>query len=231
MPFSDQTFSKTKKSNHRNENLQNKAKFRDFILKENHPCVMAQSVFTSDHLNFHTYKNLGSRKAAQDILIDLKDYLSEYDFEGHDFFSFIAVFSDKSHYTEKQFETLLWKQLQFLHELDDQKWDRKVSDDPADDNFSFSLAGKAFYMVGMHPDSSRQARQSPQPALVFNLHGQFEKLRKMGAYHKVRDKIRQRDEILQGNINPMLQDFGDDSEAKQYSGRKVGEDWKCPFHK
>jgi len=64
----------------------------------------------------------------------------------------------------------------------------------------------------------------------FNLHWQFEKLREMGVYHKVRDKIRKRDTALQGNINPMLADFGDSSEAKQYSGRKVGGKWKCPFH-
>jgi uncharacterized protein len=54
-------------------------------------------------------------------------------------------------------------------------------------------------------------------------------LREMGSYHTVRDKIRDRDTQLQGNINPMLEDFGESSEAKQYSGRKVGEEWKCPF--
>ena len=25
-------------------------------------------------------------------------------------------------------------------------------------------------------------------------------------------------------------DFGNNSEAKQYSGRKVDKEWKCPFH-
>ena len=75
------------------------------------------------------------------------------------------------------------------------------------------------------------ARQSPFPAIVFNLHWQFEKLREMGNYQVVRDRIRQRDEELQGTINPMMEDFGEGSEAKQYSGRKVGKEWKCPFHK
>src|SRR5690606_40704217 len=101
--------------------------------------------------------------------------------------------------------------------------------DPENDNFSFSLGGKAFYMVGLHPNSSRKARQSPVPAIAFNLHWQFEKLREMGAYYTVRDKIRERDKDLQGSINPMLEDFGETSEARQYSGRKVGEEWKCPF--
>tara|TARA_R110002124_G_scaffold254044_2_gene419466 strand:- start:4131 stop:4460 length:330 start_codon:yes stop_codon:yes gene_type:complete len=104
-----------------------------------------------------------------------------------------------------------------------------VSNDPADSNFSFSIAGKAFYIVGMHPKSSRMARQAPFPAMVFNLHAQFEKLRDMNVYKRVRNRIRDRDIKLQGNINPVLEDFGVESEAKQYSGRYVGKEWKCPY--
>jgi FPC/CPF motif-containing protein YcgG len=52
----------------------------------------------------------------------------------------------------------------------------------------------------------------------------------MGVYHKVRNKIRERDIALQGNINPVLEDFGERSEARQYSGRQVESNWKCPFH-
>lgn len=123
----------------------------------------------------------------------------------------------------------MWDQLKFLHEADDQPWDRHVSSDPQDDRFSFSLAGRAFYVVGLHPNSSRTARQAPFTALAFNLHWQFEKLREMGAYQRVRDTIRRRDVKLQGSINPMLEDFGSSSEARQYSGRRAGADWKCPF--
>ncbi|MGA9327060.1 MAG: guanitoxin biosynthesis heme-dependent pre-guanitoxin N-hydroxylase GntA [Salegentibacter sp.] len=210
------------------ENL--RKEFEKFVIKNNHPCVMAQTVFSMDHVDFHVYEDFGSAKTARKILDDLKNYLKNYDFESNDFFTFIAAFRGKKDYSEEQFEQLLWKQLQLLHEADDQEWDKAVSDDPENNNFSFSLAGKAFYMVGMHPHSSRKARQSPVPALAFNLHWQFEKLREMGTYQTVRDKIRERDTELQGDINPMLQDFGENSEARQYSGRKVDGDWKCPFH-
>ena len=132
--------------------------------------------------------------------------------------------------SEIEFENLLWRQLQFLHEMDNTGWDPMVSDDPNDPNFSFSIGGKAFYVVGLHPEASRLARRAPYPTLVFNLHSQFEKLREMGVYHKVRDKIRERDKAVQGSINPVLQDFGEESEARQYSGRQVGKNWKCPFH-
>ncbi|QED38226.1 YqcI/YcgG family protein [Antarcticibacterium arcticum] len=205
------------------------ASFNNFILDQDHPCLMAQTVFSMDKVDLHVYEDLGSKHTARKILKDLKNYIAAYDFESNDFLTFLATFPGRKDFTEKQFEELLWKQLQFLHEVDDHPWDPAVSSDPENDNFSFSLGGKAFYMVGLHPNSSRKARQSPIPAIAFNLHWQFEKLREMGAYHTVRDKIRERDKELQGSINPMLEDFGNTSEAKQYSGRKVGEEWKCPF--
>ncbi len=210
---------------------QAKADFTKFIIEANHPCLMAQTVFKKNQLRVRTYSDFGSEETAKKLLTDLEDYLDNYDFESKDFFTFIATFNTTENYSEKQFEELLWKQLQNLHKLDSQKWDETVSSNPADKDFSFSIAGKAFYIVGLHPNSSRKARQSPLPALVFNLHDQFEKLRKMGAYQKVRDSIRERDTKLQGNINPMLEDFGTkNSEARQYSGRAVNAKWKCPFH-
>ena len=41
--------------------------------------------------------------------------------------------------------------------------------------------------------------------------------------------IRARDRDNAGSINPMLSDFGTRSEARQYSGRAVGDDWQCPL--
>ncbi|MGI0105226.1 guanitoxin biosynthesis heme-dependent pre-guanitoxin N-hydroxylase GntA [Salinimicrobium sp. WS361] len=206
-----------------------KSQFEDFILGNNHPCVMAQTVFSMDKVDFHEYDNFGSKETAKAILTDLKKYIAAYDFESNDFLTFLVGFKGKQHYSEEEFEKVLWQQLQYLHEEDDMPWDKEVSQDPAHKSFSFSLGGRAFYIVGLHPNSSRKARQAPYPAIAFNLHWQFEKLREMNTYHTVRDKIRERDIELQGEINPMLEDFGERSEARQYSGRKVGEEWKCPF--
>ncbi|MFD0977616.1 guanitoxin biosynthesis heme-dependent pre-guanitoxin N-hydroxylase GntA [Salinimicrobium gaetbulicola] len=206
-----------------------KQDFDQFVLEKDHPCVMAQTVFSMDQVDYHEYGNFGTRETAKNILKDLKEYIANYDFDSNEFFSFLAVFKDRKEYTEEEYEDTLWQQLQYLHEVDDSQWDKNVSPDPDSNNFSFSLGGRAFYMVGLHPNSSRKARQSPYPAIAFNLHWQFEKLREMGTYQTVRDKIRERDIELQGDINPMLEDFGEKSEARQYSGRKVGEEWKCPF--
>lgn len=211
------------------ENNKRKIEFKEFIVGQNHPCVMAQTVFSMDKVDFRVYENFGSRETAKALLSDLKGYIAKYDFDSPDFFTFIATFEGRKNLTEEHFEGLLWQQLELLHEVDDQPWDPTVSNDPANPNFSFSIGGKAFYLVGLHPNSSRNARQSPLPTIAFNLHWQFEKLREMGAFTNVREKIRERDLELQGSNNPMLEDFGEKSEARQYSGRKVGEAWKCPF--
>ena len=207
-----------------------KAEYAEFILENEHPCIMAKTIFAMDQFTLKTYDDFGSMETAAKLLKDLKDYIEAYDFESNDFKTFLAVFPNSPEYSEICFEELLWKQLGNIHKLDNEPWDPAVSDNPKDENFSFSIGGKAFYVVGLHPNSSRKARQSPYTTLTFNLHWQFEKLRDMGTYQKVRDRIRDRDVALQGSINPMLEDFGNNSEAKQYSGRKVDKEWKCPFH-
>lgn len=203
--------------------------FEEFILQKDHPCIMAQSVFLGEHLDFHVYTNFGSRDTAIEIIHDVRKYLQNYDEESDMVFSFLAVFKGKLFYSEEEFEDLLWQQLQYIHEADDILWDKEVSQNPDAPDFSFSIAGKSFYMVGLHPNSSRRSRQAPYPAIAFNLHLQFEKLREKGRYEQVKQRIREREIALQGDLNPMLQDFNEGSEARQYSGRKVGEDWKCPF--
>lgn len=82
--------------------------------------------------------------------------------------------------------------------------DPRVSEDPDDPHFSLSFGGEAFFIVGLHPRVSRPARRFERPALVFNLHDQFEKLRAAGVYGKMRSTIVARDVALAGSANPML---------------------------
>ena len=208
-----------------------KKHYKDFILHENHPCIMAKSLFRMENYTLNIYKDLNSKESLQEVVEDLKKYIQSYDFESTSFESFLAVFPHNHYHDEVNFENALWKALQTIHDVDDSIWDPTVSDDPENPLFSFSVGGKAFYIVGMHPESSRVARRAPFTTIVFNLHHQFEKLREMGTYHTVRDTIRKNDEQLQGSINPVLRDHGTDTETKQYSGRQVEENWKCPFHK
>ncbi|MBV8602546.1 MAG: YqcI/YcgG family protein, partial [Candidatus Eremiobacteraeota bacterium] len=130
-----------------------------------------------------------------------------------------------------RFERALWHQLQQLNELDRQwfDWDPAVSSDPHDSKFSFSFAGQAFFVVGLHPNSSRQTRRFAWPTLVFNAHEQFKALRAAGLFESLQRQIRTRELRLQGSLNANLADYGDASEARQYSGREVEPLWKCPF--
>ncbi|MBC7804692.1 MAG: YqcI/YcgG family protein, partial [Akkermansiaceae bacterium] len=152
--------------------------------------------------------------------------------QGNGFFTFVATFTGPSGLNEAAFEGLLWSQLQKLHDNDASvsEWDASVSEDPDSPHFSWSFGGKAFFVVGLHPASSRFTRRFPFPTLVFNAHFQFEQLREAGKYERMQDVMRSRDTALQGTINPNLSDFGDASDARQYSGREVEGDWRCPFH-
>ena len=132
---------------------------------------------------------------------------------------------------EAEWERVVWEQLQSLHEIDRTDWDATVSSDPTDSNFSFSFAGTGFFVVGLHQGASRLSRQFAWPTMVFNVHGQFERLREEGHFERMQSTIRARDLKLQGSLNPNLSDFGKQSEAKQYSGRPVEKEWKCPFHR
>ena len=88
---------------------------------------------------------------------------------------------------------------------------------------------EAFFVIGLHANSSRPSRQFRYPALVFNPHAEFEKLRTNNRYGKMKEVIRKRDISYSGSANPMLTDFGEASEVYQYSGRKYAEDWQCPL--
>ena len=206
-----------------------RADYEAFVLGADHPCVMAQTIFRQGVADIHAYEALACPYSATRLAADLRAYAAAYDPSDPNFVTFLAAFANEPHHDEPTFERLLWGMLQQLNHADPEPWDARVSSDPASGKFSFSIHGQAFYIVGLHPGASRLARRAPYATLVFNLHDQFERLRDMGAYTRVRNRIRRRDEKLQGSVNPMLQDFGTGSEARQYAGRAVSADWVCPF--
>jgi FPC/CPF motif-containing protein YcgG len=148
------------------------------------------------------------------------------------FQSFVVLFEAPGWISEDDFEDVLWTRVQSLADKDawhGQVYDPRVSADPDDPHFSLSFGGEAFFVVGLHPGASRPARRLECPALVFNLHDQFERLRAEQRYEPLRRSIIERDVALAGSPNPMLSRHGELSEARQYSGRAVERDWSCPF--
>lgn len=205
--------------------------FASFIADSQYPCLGAKAALNAGSLKVKSYIELGSFESSLKLALDLGRFLRSDLFRQHDYASFVAIFGGPISIDEIKFETLLWQQLTALNRIDAGKsaWDPHVSSDPADPHFSFSFAGQALYVIGLHAQSSRLARQFRWPTLIFNAHEQFEKLRAEGKWRRMQQAIRERDTELQGTINPMLSDFGQRSEARQYSGRKVEPGWQPDF--
>ena len=204
-----------------------------FINMEKHPCIIGSSLIEQENYDFDIFEQFGDRESSELMCEGIYRFLKEASkSKGKGFRSYMAIFRTPGYMSEIDFEETLWQHLKLAHEYDSKKyeWDPQVSRDPKDAKFSFSIGGHAFYVIGLHPMSSRKARRFQHVALVFNLHSQFEELRNAQIYSKVKERVRVRDKEMNGSINPMLKDFGTHSEAIQYSGRKVSDEWKCPFH-
>jgi FPC/CPF motif-containing protein YcgG len=200
----------------------------EMVAHPEYPCVGAKSVFRRDNATVVVLEDMEDETSLDELAEALTGYGRAAD-PGGDFVSFVAIFRQPQIRDERHFEQLLWGVLQHLHDGDESAWAHGVEDDPDKAHFAFSLHGVAYFIVGLHPQASRIARRAPLPTLVFNLHEQFERLRGEGGFERMRDTIRRRDAALQGEANPMAQDHGDISEARQYSGREVEDDWAAPF--
>lgn len=206
------------------------ALFTGYIEQTDFPCLAAKTAVSREHVEFFHASSIDCPADDAPLLAALTEFGKPA--EGRSpFHSFVALFPDSPVKSPQAFEAALWRRLQHLHDLDAKQssWDDSVDSDPHSPDFSMSLGGNAFYVVGVHPGSSRLARRFPVTALVFNLHRQFEQLRAEDRYQRFSEAIIERDIAFQGYPNPMLDEHGSSSEARQYSGRAVDDDWVCPF--
>ncbi|MDQ3407571.1 MAG: YqcI/YcgG family protein [Chloroflexota bacterium] len=206
--------------------------FRAKVLEGRFSCLGARSAVSSGRYRFGLYGEMGEVAGTRRLAGDLARFAARRrPADAADFSTFVAAFTSPLSIPEERFEAILWEQLRALHEIDarDHGWDTSVSSDPDDPTFAFSIGGVAFFVVGLHGRASRLARRFAWPTLVFNPHDQFTQLRAAGHFGRMQEMIRQRELALQGSINPMLSEFGTRSEARQYAGRAVDDDWHCPF--
>ena len=206
--------------------------FIDWIDDAAYPCVGAKSALAKGGMKIIVCHSIAS--AWDDLRIHqaLMAWPQEYRSDPSTFRSLVVLFEQPGDLDENAFETALWERLQSLADKDHwlgQDYDPRVSPHPEDSDFSLSFGQEAFFVVGLHPQASRPARRFEYPAMVFNLHDQFERLREESRYGRLKEAILARDKNLAGTINPMLATHGEASEARQYSGRQVSENWRCPF--
>ena len=206
--------------------------FENFILDGAYPCVAARAAVSRGHLPCLVAHNMDQADDDARILLFIYDFVMRFRKADTTLHSAAVIFTGPENITEEYFETFLWDRLQCLSKLDAGRfpYDPRVSPDPASPHFSFSLGEEAFFIIGLHPASSRPARRFKYPAMVFNPHTQFDHLRAAHQYDKMKQIVRKRDNIYSGSINPMLKDFGEASEAMQYTGRKYDAEWTCPLH-
>lgn len=203
-----------------------------FIAAAGFPCVGAKAALNRGGMEFVVARDFRSAWDDLRILPALIDLSKRYRAEPKQFQSLVVIFEEGAPADEVEFEQLLWERLTSLSDKDEwlgQLPDTRVAHDPDDPHFALSFGGEAFFVVGLHPKASRPARRFDFPAMVFNLHDQFERLRQQGRYDKLRGTILERDIELAGSANPMLDSHGAVSAARQYSGRAVDEGWQCPF--
>lgn len=207
-------------------------RFRHFVRDPAFCCLGAKSALAKQQLSILIARSVASSWDDLRIYPELLAFARRYRSEPKLFQSFAVLFAGPEALSEAEFERCLWDRLQSLSDKDGwngEAYDERVSADPEDPHFSLSFGGEAFFVVGLHPNASRPSRRFEAPAMVFNLHDQFEQLRSQGSYEKMRQTILDRDLALSGSLNPMLSRHGEVSEARQYSGRGVGQDWVCPF--
>jgi len=204
--------------------------FARFIASPRYPCIGARSSLRNGGCRINVYGPMDDADTTRELSRDLADFAVAE--RSRRFVAFAAVFAEPAPESEQDYEGRLWRQLSALAVADrDSKWDDARSPDPENPQFAFCFRGTPFFLIGMHPESSRMARQFAWPAIVFNPHAQFEQLRAEQRFESMRQTIRARDVALQGSVNPNLADAGERSEARQYSGRAVDDPWTCPFHR
>ena len=205
--------------------------YSEYLRKKDFPCVAAKAALSRNHIQCMVSSHMACPEDDKTILQYLYGFVDGYRASEESYHSAAVIFREPLEIDETLFDTLLWQRLNSLASLDKQHYrhDLRVDSDPNSPRYSFSLKEEAFFILGLHPGSSRRSRQFKYPALVFNPHAEFEKLRNSNRYTRMKEVVRKRDVEFSGSINPMLADFGEASEVYQYSGRRYNADWTCPL--
>ena len=205
--------------------------YSEYLRKKDFPCVAAKAALSRNHIQCIVVSHMACPADDKTILQFLYSFVDLYRASEDSYHSAAVIFKEPVAIGEALFDTLLWQRLNSLSALDKQKYkhDLRVDSDPNSPRYSFSLKEEAFFILGLHPGSSRRSRQFNYPALVFNPHAEFEKLRNSNRYTRMKEVVRKRDVEFSGSVNPMLADFGEASEVYQYSGTRYDTDWTCPL--
>ena len=190
--------------------------FNNLIESKSFCCIGARRANAQKNL---FYKHSTYPKEGISHVYDFLEDFATNKITGKEFYSAIVFFNEVKIYSEKDFECFLWDILTRLNDIDKNKynWATGYSKNTDDKHFSFSVAGEAFFIIGLHPMAHRISRRFCIPTLVFNHHAMFDKLKVSGDFERYKTAIRKNEMRIQGVLNKHLHDFGDHSEASQYA--------------
>src|ERR1700691_1362175 len=179
-------------------------RLHEFLRSASFSCVGGRAASLRQAVVHKHFPRLAGPDCCEEFYAELSEFALTRGMLHQQFATFVATFSRPRTVSELEFERLLWRQLQLLNYIDRERydWAPGLPRDPMADNFAFSIASQAFFVVGMHRNSSRMARCFDWPALAFNSHVQFQRLRESGLMPKMKRVIRRREMALQGNLNP-----------------------------
>ncbi len=203
----------------------------DFLQQRGFPCIAAKAAVAKGHIHCFVAYDIRCEQDDKPIHEFLLAFVDGYRRSAQQFHSAAIIFQHPDSLDDHEFDTYFWKRLSLLNHIDKQLHvpDPRVKNDPRSPHFSFSIGSEAFFVIGLHPRSCRKARRFDYPTIVFNPHAEFEKLRDSGRYQSMKETVRKRDANFSGSVNPLLTDFGDESEVHQYSGVRHSPDWTCPL--
>lgn len=205
--------------------------YKAFLSSKKFPCIAAKAALSKQQVQCMVVDHMACPKDDHAILQGIYRFIDIYHQAGTAFHSMAVIFKAPQKLNDDLFDELMWRRLQALRDLDSKiyGYDKRVDADPRSANFSFSLKEESFFIIGLHGNSNRPARQFRYPTLVFNPHAEFEKLREANRYEHMKTAVRKRDILYSGSINPMLKNYGEQSEVYQYSGRNYDSQWQCPL--
>lgn len=202
------------------------------------PCIPAIKGYSLDHFRFA----FGNDPRYPEAVSELASFLKKYDECASnlgDYSALIVFFHTpeelRNNYSVHEFETLFWKLLNGVCELDKQKWPKEISTDPNHYTWEFCFNGESYFVYCATPaHQDRLSRYFPFFMLAFTprwvltkFNAQSEKAEKMKA--AIRERIYEYDKLPP---HPELKWYGqtDNYEWKQYFLRDdEGIALTCPF--
>jgi uncharacterized protein len=203
---------------------------RCLVLDGPFPCLGARAALRTGSYLFNVHLDMNDRQALDGVLADLR-YFARVRREMGNLYTYVVSFVEPRMIpSEMTWDQTVWRFLQGLHDLDDTRWDPRYSRDPTDADFALSVAGLGQLVVTLYPGASRYTRRFAWPTLIFNpLEQDRANFPTDEEFLRFQNMIRDRDERLQGTVNPSLPPTLDDPQAPGFSGAPIDASWTCPL--